>query len=183
MEKINTQVKPLVAAIDESFNFISDNTQYDNMVLEQNSNWQDIYNLKNDLATAVIEFMTQCTSIITNTEIINGINLLPQVEKLHYEQAVNNLFTDMHNFSIDVSNLDKTIYDEFGMPTKSGLVTSLNEIEEYNRMYWSYSNLSTDLVALVTQPMALITLTAKRGIDCLKEHTSRVEQPITAVTQ
>lgn len=160
--------KAINNVINGEYKVVTDNDH--NLLKDSNFSWDDLNQLKEELAAKVMEFIHQVTSIINTPEILNNLN-----EHIHeFNKTVEIFFTDMNDFSSKVKNLREQ------HETKSGLVTNLDDYDLYNRVAVHYHSAFTELISLITPTLSELVLIASEATNIAKQKQEvKVEEPIS----
>jgi hypothetical protein len=143
-KKLSTEINK---ALNDNFRI---NTTNDASYLADKSySWDDLNQLKAELAHNIVEFMGQVQAIVANPDIIANLG----DKKEHFEKVVNVFFVDLNSFSGKVKELREQ------HEHMSGPVLDINQFSVYNRLAISYHALFTELQTLMTPTLSDIVLT------------------------
>ena len=148
---MDMQKKQLAKEIDKvianGFNIDSSN---DEEVLKNSDyKWEDLNQLKEDLANKIIEFMVEVNSAITNPLVINNLG----TQAPHFNKLIELFYSDINNFSTKVKDIRVQHED------KSGPIKDINDFDVYNRLAIQYQSLFSELATLITPTLSEMMIT------------------------
>lgn len=143
--------KKLSRELDRVFNnnLVVDDSSDEEFLKKNNYTWDELNTLKEDLAKSVFEFITQVTTIITNSQVMNNLG----DKKDHFNKLVNLFFSDINTFSNKVAKLREE-HEHL-----NGAITTLEDFDKYNRIAIHYQALFSELATLITPTLSEIVLT------------------------
>lgn len=152
----NVNKAKLNTAIRSAYNpKIKIDTSKDNQIEElKNFSWDDLFALKEELASALIKFVLEVQNIIGNKTIIENLG----DKKEHFEKLVKLFFHDIDNFSKEVGELVKK------HEHRRGPIVDLDDFDEYNKIAIQYHVLYTELTNLISPTLTDIILTINEVI-------------------
>lgn len=165
-----TILKEVEKAVNKDFNMVGD----DSDVNLSDYSWDDLNSLKTELGNAILEFIQQVNSVISNREVIATLgSKLPYFEKL-----VTTFFSDINEFSSKIAKIRVKHED------MSGPILSIDEYDLYNRLSIGYHSLYVELTTLVPPTLSEIILTIHDAVSSLQvEQTKKATEEITDITE
>lgn len=110
--------------------------------------WDDLTKMKDELAHSVIDFIQQVHSIIDNPTVQQVIG----DRKSELDKLYNVFRSDIEEISSRIAGI--CVKHE----SKSGRMTSLEEMTEYSRIFMEYQTIFTELQALLTPTLSSMVL-------------------------
>lgn len=110
--------------------------------------WDDLTKMKDELAHSVIDFIQQVHSIIDNPTVQQVIG----DRKSELDKLYNVFRSDIEEISSRIAGI------RVKHESKSGRMTSLEEMTEYSRIFMEYQTIFTELQALLTPTLSSMVL-------------------------
>lgn len=127
--------------------------------------WDELNALKDDLASTTMEFVGQIKSIISNPLVMN--NLGDRATELSNLTTL--FFSDIKDFSSQVATLRAQ------HENKSGVITTLEDYDTYNRIAINYHNLYMELSTLTSPTMSSIVVLISDVTEALDKQAKEEE--------
>lgn len=116
------------------------NTASHNEILNNlTETWEDLQNVKNTIASGVLDFVTQVESITQQQVIMANLGQ----HEAEFRRLENVFYTDLNGFTLKIQEL--RVEHEH----RTGAITSLDDLNTYNRLAVEYSALNSQLLTLI----------------------------------
>lgn len=132
---------------------------------QENYSWDDLNKLREEVATSVMDFVTQVAELSSNKSIINNLG----ARLKEFTDTVTLFFKDMAEFGERVKAI-RLKHEHL-----SGPITDMVSYNNYNSIAFEYHTLCNELAILVTPTMSQLVLITSEAIDASKQD----EPPVT----
>ena len=110
--------------------------------------WDDLTNLKNELATSMLTFMAEIESILHKPELLSMLGS----NREEFDRLMNVFWADIDRFSKTMQTLRNQ------HENRSGALKSMEELNEFTRLSMQYQTLQVEMNSLLAPTMGSIVL-------------------------
>lgn len=156
----------VAAAVQDHLNQINIDTSGDDAFLRTlTETWDDLNAMKDEMANAVLEFVTQVEEVTRQNVVMENLGN----HKLEFDRLLNVFYTDIDGFTKTVENL--RVQHE----NRSGRITTMDELNLYNALGMEYAVLNQKLMTLIAPTITSIILLVNEVTDQLQQ--AQPQQP------
>ena len=110
--------------------------------------WDDLINLKNELATSMLTFMSEIESLLHRPELLGMLGS----NREEFDRLMNVFWADIDRFSKTMHNL-RIQHDD-----RTGALKTMEELNEFTRLSMQYQTLQVEMNSLLAPTMGSIVL-------------------------
>ena len=129
--------------------------------------WDDLTNLKNELATSMLTFMAEIESILHQPELLAMLGS----NREEFDRLMNVFWADIDRFS----NTMQTLRSQH--ESRSGVLKTMEELNEFTRLSMQYQTLQVEMNSLLAPTMGSIVLILHESAPQRLEVTPTQTQP------
>lgn len=143
---------PVAKSVHQAFSI---DTQGDSDLLDKNNEgWSDLSELKDTLTSALLEFVEQVNTFISNPEIVSKLGS----NRAEFDKNTEVFFTDINRFADTIQEL-RAQHDG-----KVGSITSMDDLNLFTNLSMKYQVLQVEMHSLMAPTMSTFVMLINEAI-------------------